>query len=88
MTLSFQPRMDVCAFILNGLCRYLKEHEGDEPVELVLHPEHKRMLREELRVPRAGVDFDGCEFNGLPILEAPCCRTPWVVSHDGQRWEL
>lgn len=84
----FQPHMSVCAFIVNGVYRYLKEHEGEEPAELVLHPEHKRMLREELREPRAGVEFDGCEFNGLPIIEDPCCRMRWLVSDDGQRWEL
>jgi hypothetical protein len=35
--------MSACLFIVDGLCRYLKEHEEDESAELVLHPEHKRI---------------------------------------------
>jgi hypothetical protein len=57
-------------------------------VELVLHPEHKRMLRKELSIQRFGVTYDGCWFNGIPVLEDPCCRAPWLVTEDGQRWEL
>jgi hypothetical protein len=88
MTLSFRPGMSACAFITDGLYRYLKEHRGEQPVELVLHPEHKRMLRDELHMRCSGIQYDGCEFNGIPVPEAPCCRTPWLVMEDGQRWEL
>jgi hypothetical protein len=83
MTLSFRPDMSACAFIVDGLDRYLKEHEGEEPAELVLHPEHKRVLGDELRVRRAGVTFDLCSFNNIPVLEDPCCRVLWLVTADG-----
>ncbi|MFM0341150.1 hypothetical protein [Paraburkholderia fungorum] len=76
MTLSFRPGMSACAFITDGLYRYLKEHRGEQPVELVLHPDHKRMLCDELHMRRSGVHYDECEFNGIPVLEDPCCRTP------------
>ena len=65
--------MSVCAFITDGLCRYLKEHRGEEPAEPVLHPEHKRMFRDEVRAPRAGVIYDGCCFNS--IRHALCSRS-------------
>lgn len=77
-----------CAFITDWLYRYLKEHGGEEPVGLVLHAAHKRALREELPVPRAGVQFDGREFNGMPVLEGPCWRSSWLAGEGGQRWEL
>jgi hypothetical protein len=76
MTLGVRPGMSACAFITDGLYRYLKEHRGEEPVELVLHPGHKRMLRKELGIRRSGVTYDGCWFNNIPVLEDPCCRTP------------
>lgn len=76
MTLAFRPGMGVCSFIIDGLYRYLKEHRGEEPVELVLHPEHKRMLCDELQLRYRGAQYDGCEFNGIPVLEDPCCRSP------------
>ncbi|VVD28836.1 protein of unknown function [Paraburkholderia dioscoreae] len=41
--------------IADGLCRYLKEHRGEEPVERVLHPERKRKLCNELRMRHKGV---------------------------------
>lgn len=88
MTLSLRPGMNACTFIADGLYRYLKEHRGEEPVELVLHPEHKRVLRDELRVPRTGIAYDGCCFKNIPVLEDPCCRTPRLVTEDGLRWEL
>jgi hypothetical protein len=88
MTLSFRPGMSACASITDGLYRYPKEHRGEEAVELILHPEHKRELRDKLRVPRTGIAYDGCCFNNIPVLEDPCCRTPGLVTEDGQRWEL
>lgn len=37
MTLSFRSGMSAGAIITDGVCRYLKEHRGEEPVEVVLH---------------------------------------------------
>lgn len=88
MTLSFRPGMSARACITDGLYRYLKAHGGEEPVELVLHPEHRRVSRDELRVPHTGIAYDGCCFNDVRVLEDPCCRTPWLVTEGGQRWEL
>lgn len=88
MALAFRPGMSACAFITDGIYRYLKEHRGEEPVELVLHPEHKRVLHDEPHTPRSGIQYDGCTFNNILVLEAPCCRTPWLVTEEGQRWEL
>lgn len=80
MTLSFRAGMSACAFVVDGLYRYLKEHKGEEPVELVLRPEHKRVLSDELRVGGLGVRYDTCSFNNIPVLEDPCCRVPWLVT--------
>jgi len=57
-------------------------------VELVLHPDHERMLCDELHMRHSDVRYNGREFNGIPVLEEPCCRTPWLLNEDGQRWEL
>jgi hypothetical protein len=65
MTLSFRPGMSACAFITDGFSRYLKEHRAEEPVELVLHPEHNRALRDELHMRHAGVMYDGYCFNNI-----------------------
>jgi hypothetical protein len=88
MALTFRAGMSAYAFVVNGLYQYLQVHEGREPAELALHPKHRRVLLEELQAPQAGVVFDGCEFNGIAVIEDPCCRTPWLVNDDGERWEL
>jgi hypothetical protein len=75
--------MSAYAFITDALYRYLKEHRGEEPVELVLHPAHKRMLCDELRMRHAGVACDGCWFNNIPVLDDSCCRAPWLVTKTG-----
>lgn len=76
--------MGVCAYIIDGLYRYLKEHRGEEPAELVLHPEHKRMLCDELQLRHRGAQYDGCEFNGIrcskPRAAAPPGWSPMTVS--------
>lgn len=71
-----------------GSTGYLKEHGGEEPAELVLHPEHIRMLSDELGVRRAGVRFDLRSVNNIPVLEDPCCRVPWLLTANGWRWDL
>ncbi|MFM0169224.1 hypothetical protein [Paraburkholderia sediminicola] len=88
MALSFRPDLSACAFIVDGLYRYLKEHEGGEPAERVLHPQHKRVLNDELRVRRAGITYDAYSFNNIAVLEDPCCRVPWLVTAEGHRWDL
>jgi hypothetical protein len=59
MTLSFRLGMSACAFITDGLYRYLKEHWGAGPVELVLRPEHKSVLSDELHVLLTGIAYNG-----------------------------
>lgn|GEM_PF-4831095 len=54
-------------------------------MELILHPEHKRMLCDELHLRHSGGQYGECEFNGIPVLEDPCCHTPWLVTEEGQR---
>lgn len=76
MTLCFRPDMSACAFIVDGLCRYLKAHGGEEPAELVLHLKHKRALSREVRIPRDGVTYDACCFNDIPVIEDRCCLVP------------
>lgn len=76
MTLSFRPGMSACAFITEGLYRYLKEHRGEEPVELVLHPDHKRMLCDDLRMRRIDVTYDGCWFKTFRYLKTRAAVRP------------
>jgi transposase len=48
MTFGFPPGMSACSLIVDKPYRYLKEYREKEPAELALHPEHRRVLSDEL----------------------------------------